>query len=160
MVPLLLLIGVTAVLRLLGAKGWGPGTSWRHSALYAMSAISILTGAAVFTPARDDMAQMMPDGVPHPAAWVVAAGTTQIVAGAALVVPTFRPIAAGVLAAVVCAKIPANVKATKEGLLIRGPLPTPPWMRIPDALLWLAVVVWVGRVRPPRRNGDRPPNLL
>jgi len=117
-----------------------------------MSAVSILTGAAVFTGARDDMAKMVPAGVPHPAAWVVASGTVQIVAGAALTVPAVRPLASGVLAAVVVAKLPANWKATNERLSIRGPLPTRPWMRIPDALLWLTVVVWVGGARTVRRG--------
>jgi len=149
-VPLLLLAALAAVLRLLGSKGKGPGTSWRIAFLYALSATSVITGAAVFTRARQDMARMVPASVPHPEAWVTAVGVTQIVAGAGLAVPATRPVAVAALAAVVCIKLPANWKAAREGLTIRGRLPTPPWMRIPNSILWLGLILWVAGARTPR----------
>lgn len=147
MLPLILLAVVATALRLLAARGVGTANSWRFAVLYALSVISVITGAAVFTGARDDMARMVPASVSHPRAWVVAAGAVQIAAGVGLAVPAIRPIAAGALGAEVCLKLPANWRATREGLAIRGPLPTPPWMRIPNSILWLVIVFWVAGAR-------------
>jgi uncharacterized membrane protein len=108
---------------------------------------SVITGAAFFTSMRHDIVRMVPVGVPHPRLVVALTGATQIVAGAALAVPVATTTAAGVLAMVMVAKVPANLKASREGLIIRGPLPTPPALRIPLLCLWLALLCWIARPR-------------
>lgn len=147
MLPLLMVAGLAAALRLLGGKGRGPGVTWRAAVLHAVSVTTVATSLAVLTPMRVDMVRMVPDSVPHPERWVIAMGGAQLLSGAGMAVPGLRPIAAGLLAAVVCAKLPANFKAAREGLTIRGPLQTPPWMRIPDAIAWLALIAWSSGVR-------------
>src|SRR5262245_34272061 len=141
MLPLLVWAALTCLLRAAGVR------SWRVAGLHAMSITSVVIGAAVFTPMRGDMVRMVPAGVPHPETCVIAAGVGQMTFGALLAVPATRPAAAGFLVALTIAKLPANWKAVHEGLSIRGPLPTPPWMRLPDAVAWITILVWIGGAR-------------
>lgn len=156
MLPLMLVALVTVTLHAIGTRGRSPGRTWRTAALHAVSVVSIVSGAAVFTRMGDDMARMLPDTIAQPKAWVIAAGTLQIAAGIALWAPATRAVALGVLGGLVIAKIPANLTAMREGLWVRGPLPTPPWMRIPDTVIWLALLGWImgSRGHAPSGAGD------
>ena len=45
-----------------------------------------------------------------------------------------------------------------HGLMVRGPLPTPPILRVPLVILWIAVLVWVAR--PPQDSTGASPDVF
>lgn len=144
MIPLLGVALGTLLLRAIGAKG-GPWTSWRAAVVLPMGLMYVLTGMAHFTPMGDDLARFIPQGVPHPRLLVGIAGAIQIVAGLALLTRHWRSVGAGCLVTLLLIKLPLNWLGATHGLMVRGPLPTPPILRVPLVILWIAVLVWIGR---------------
>ncbi len=144
MIPLLGVALGTALLRALGAAG-GPWRSWRAALVPPLGMMVVLTGLAHFTAIGEDLARFVPRGVPHPRLLVGLAGAIQVGAGAALLRPRRRPIAAGCLIALLLVKLPLNWLGASQGLAVRGPWPTPPVLRVPLVLLWIALLAWIGR---------------
>ena len=144
MIPLLGVVLGTLLLRAIGAMG-GPWTSWRSAAVLAIGLMYVLTGLAHFTPMGDDLARFIPSGVPHPRLLVDVAGAIQIVAALALLSRRWRAAGAGSLVTLLLIKLPLNWLGATHGLMVRGPLPTPPILRVPLVMLWIAVLVWIGR---------------
>jgi uncharacterized membrane protein len=144
MIPLLGVVLGTLLLRALGAMG-GPWRSWRAAVVVPMGLMYILTGMAHFTSMGDDLARFIPRGVPLPRLLVDVAGAIQIVAGVALLMRRWRTLGAGGLVVLLLIKLPLNWLGTTQGLMVRGPLPTPPILRVPLVILWIAALVWIGR---------------
>ncbi len=149
MIPLVGVVAGTLLLRVLGALG-APWRSWRNALVPALALMYVLTGAAHFTPLGDDLARFLPPGIPNPRFLVGLAGAIQIAAGLALLAPRWRRLAAGCLIALLLIKLPLNWLGASHGLMVRGPWPTPPALRVPLVILWIVVLGWVGWGRQPR----------
>ena len=54
-------------------------------------------------------------------------------------------VGAACLVGLLAIKLPLNWLGASHGLMVRGPLPTPPILRVPLVILWTAVLVWIGR---------------
>ena len=147
MLPLLLVIVATVLLRGLGNAGFGPWESWRLALLHALAVMFALTGIAHFGRLQRHLASLLPPGTPTPRLLVALAGVVQLGAGISLLVPAWRVPAAWTLIALELAKLPANVNAARRGLRIPSPLPTPPALRVPMIFVWIALVGWaaIGR---------------
>jgi len=143
-IPLLGVVLGTLLLRGFGAMG-GPWKSWSAALVLPMGLMYVLTGMAHFTPMGDDLAGFIPQRVPHPRLLVSIAGAIQIVAGLALLTRRGRVAAAACLVTLLLIKLPLNWLGATHGLMVRGPLPTPPILRVPLVMLWIAVLVWVAR---------------
>jgi uncharacterized membrane protein len=144
MIPLLGVVLGTLLLRALGALG-GPWTSWRAALVLPIGLMYVLTGMAHFTTMGDDLARFIPQGVPQPRLLVGIAGAIQILAGLAVLTRRWRAAGAGSLIALLLIKLPLNWLGATHGLMVRGPLPTPPILRVPLVILWITVLVWIGR---------------
>jgi len=153
-IPLLGVVLGTLILRALGARG-GPWTSWRAALVLPLGLMFVLTGLAHFTPTGDDLARFVPRSVPHPRLLVGFAGAIQILAGLGLLTRRWRAVAAGCLGLLLTIKLPLNWLGASQGLMVRGPLPTSPFLRVPLVILWIAALVWVGRA-PQRSAGTSP----
>jgi len=143
-IPLLGVVLGTLLLRGIGAMG-GPWKSWRGALVPPIGLMYVLTGMAHFTPMGDDLARFIPQGVPHPRILVDVAGAIQVTAGLALLTRRWRVVGVGCLVALLSIKLPLNWIGAAHGLTVRGPLPTPPILRVPLVILWIAVLVWVAR---------------
>ena len=152
MLPLLVVIMATLLLRGAGHAGIGPWNSWRLALLHALGAMFVLTGLAHFGPLQKDLANLLPAGTPMPRVLVALAGAAQIAGGMALFVHTWRVPAAWMLIALELAKLPANVSAAQHGLSIRGVLPTPPALRVPIVFVWIILIAWAAIARDAPRN--------
>jgi len=117
----------------------------------------VLTGLAHFTAMGDDLARFIPQGIPHSRLLVYLAGAIQVVAGLALLTRRWRALASGCLILLLSIKLPLNWLGASHGLMVRGPLPTPPMLRAPLVILWIAVLVWIGRA-PQGSAGASPDN--
>ena len=159
MIPLLGVVLGTAFLRALGAAG-GRWTSWRAALVPPLAMMYVLTGLASFTAIGEDLARFIPRGVPHPLLLVRLSGAIQIGAGPMLLSRRWRPLGEACLIALLVAKLPLNWLGASQRLMVRGPLPTPPALRVPFALLWVAVLLWVGRdrQRPAGSTADSTPS--
>lgn len=146
MIPILGVAVGAAILRAIGAAG-GRWTSWRTAVVPPLAVMYVVTGLASFTPMGEDLARFIPRGVPHPLLFVWLSGVIQIGAGSTLLSRRWRPLGVAFLIGLLLVKLPLNWLGASQGLMVRGPLPTPPALRVPFALLWLALLVWVGRER-------------
>jgi uncharacterized membrane protein len=142
-IPLLGVVLGTLLLRGFGAMG-GSWKSWRASLVLPMGLMYVLTGMAHFTRMGDDLARFIPQGVPHPRLLVGIAGAIQIIAGLALLTRHWRGVGAGCLVTLLLIKLPLNWLGATHGIMVRGPLPTPPILRVPLVILWITVLVWIG----------------
>src|SRR5437879_1604395 len=99
MLPLLLVLAAASLFRLLGTAGIGPWGSWRRAVVPAVSLMFVVTGAAHFTPMKEDLARLVPPNLPAPRLLVALSGAIQIGGGLALLAPRARTAAACVLIA-------------------------------------------------------------
>jgi uncharacterized membrane protein len=145
--PLLLVLAGVLAFRLLGAFGIGPWTTWRMAMVPALATMFAVTGAAHFTPLREELARLLPKSWPWRRFLVAAAGAIQVAAGAALLVTSWRATAAGVLIALLLLKLPANWNASRRGGVVHGPFPTPAVLRLPLVAAWIGALAWIAGVR-------------
>jgi uncharacterized membrane protein len=151
MIPLLGVVLGTLLLRVVGARG-GPWRSWRTALVPPLGLMYVLTGLAHFTPIGEDLARFIPQAVPHPRALVLLSGALQIGGGIALFSRRWRSIGAVCLIVLLLIKLPLNWLGASHGLMVRGPFPTPPLVRVPLVLLWIAALAWIGADR--QRSAD------
>lgn len=126
MVPLIALVGGSAVLRLLGLVGVEVLDGWQPALRGGLALMFAFTGVPHFVPSwRRDMIAMVPRALPAPALLVTVTGVLELVGAVGLLVPTAAPFAATGLAVLMVAMFPANVHAARRGLSLGGRPVTP-----------------------------------
>jgi uncharacterized membrane protein len=152
MIPLVLVLA-TLVFRALGALGIQRFASWPVSAAHGMAVMLLFTASAHFVPAdvtvmpnHADLVRMVPPFLPYADALVYATGVLELLGAIGLVLTATRWPAAVGLAALFVLLLPANIHAaTADVPFANGEAATPLWQRIPEQILYLAVVLWVVR---------------
>ncbi|GAB2638142.1 DoxX family protein [Kribbella swartbergensis] len=152
MIPIVLVLA-TLVFRALGALGVRRFARWPVSAAHGMAVMLLFTASAHFVPAsvtvmpnHADLVRMVPPFLPFADALVYGTGVLEFLAAAGLVVTATRRAAALGLAALFVMLLPANIYAATAGLTFANGEPaTPLWQRIPEQILYIAVVLWVAR---------------
>src|SRR5580692_422418 len=144
MVVLCVLFGSWLALRGIGALGVGALASWHTSARFALAVMFVFTGIAHFTKTRHDMARMIPKVFAQPMLVIYVTGVCELLGAAGLIEPRTRTLASAALILLMAAMFPANIKAAREGLTIRGSLATPLWLRTPMQALFIGLLWWAG----------------
>lgn len=162
MTVLVLLVSLFAF-RGLGALGVRRFGSWRSAAAHALALMLVMTASAHFVPGdvtvmpnHDDLAAMVPPGVPFPSAVIHLTGVLELLGAAGLVITSTRRWAGPCLAVLFVALLPGNVYAALEDIEFAGEPATPLWQRLPEQALYIAVALWVAvDRRPARTSADR-----
>lgn len=151
MIPAVLVLA-TLVFRALGALGVRRFASWPVSAAHGMAVMLLFTASAHFVPAsvtvmpnHADLARMVPPFLPFADALIYVTGVLEFLGAAGLVLAATRWAAALGLAALFVMLLPANIYAATADIAFNGDPATPLWQRIPEQVLYIAVVLWVAR---------------
>lgn len=142
MVVLLLLLISLVVFRAAGAFGATPFSTWQDSARYALALMFLFTSSAHFTPMKHDLARMVPKWFPRPLLIVYITGVLEIIGAAGLLLPAFHSAAGLALVVLMLAMFPANVRAARQGIPLRGKAPTELWLRAPMQILFIVLTWW------------------
>lgn len=134
----LILVGVLAIgfgLRFLGVRALAP--AWAPARL-AIAGMFLFTGFAHFWPEmRSDFEKMVPPALGSPRFWVTLTGLCEILGAVGLWVRKTRVMAGAALVVLLVAMFPANVRAAREGITLRGEAAPPLWVRLPEQLLFI-----------------------
>ncbi|PRY56910.1 DoxX family protein [Glycomyces artemisiae] len=142
MAPVITLTAVTLLARLAGLLGADALTDWQLCLRIGLAAMFTLTGAVHFHPKfRTDMARMIPERLPAPAALVALTGVLELAGAAGLLIPATATAAALCLAALLVAMYPANYSAAKRGIPLAGSPATPIGIRTAEQALFIALCV-------------------
>jgi uncharacterized membrane protein len=132
MAPFIVLIGLFALLSLLGHFHLPVAFGWWTSLRLALAGMFLLTASAHWGKRRADLIQMVPPSFPRPDLLVTITGVLEILGAIGLMLPTVAPYAALGLSLMLLAVFPANVRAARNRLTIAGqPVPA----LLPRALL-------------------------
>jgi uncharacterized membrane protein len=142
-----LLLGVTAVARLLGLVAVPSLDSWHDAVRVGLAATFLLTASGRIIPrVRQDLERMVPPGLPRPDVLVAGTGILEVAGAIGLLVPATAPAAAICLGLLTLAMTPANISAARRGVLFGGKPATPVGRRLAEQALYLAAlaaVVWL-----------------
>ncbi|EID53499.1 DoxX family membrane protein [Saccharomonospora xinjiangensis] len=142
MVPLFALLGGFAAFRLIGVAGVDVLDSWQPALRAALALMLLFTAIPHFLPGwRDDMAAMIPPGLPYPRILVAVTGVLELACAAALLIPPLARWAALGLAALMLAMFPANVSAARRKLTLGGKPVTPLPLRTAIQVIFVAAAV-------------------
>ena len=144
MAVLIVLFGSLLLYRGLGALGVALFGTWLNSARFALATMFAFTAVSHFAPMRKDLIAMVPPALPRPDLIVLATGFLEIAGAIGLVIPATRAWAAWGLMALLIAMFPANVRAARQELAIRGRPASPLWVRAPMQILF---VLWAWCVK-------------
>lgn len=144
MAVLVILLGSWLIFRGLGALGVSALANWHDSARYALALMFIFTATAHFNKMKHDLARMVPQALPQPMLIIYATGVLELLGALGLLLPRFRSVAGICLIVLLMAMFPANMKAAREKLLLRGKPATQLWLRLPMQLLFLGLLWWSG----------------
>jgi uncharacterized membrane protein len=151
MIPAVLVLA-TLVFRALGALGVRRFASWPVSAAHGMAVMLLFTASAHFVPAsvtvmpnHADLARMVPPFLPFADAIIYVTGVLELLGAVGLVITASRWAAALGLTALFVMLLPANIHAATADVPFNGAPATPLWQRIPEQILYIAVVLWVAR---------------
>ena len=145
MAALIVLFASLLVYRAVGALGREWLDSWLVAARCALSTMLLFTASAHFTRMRDDLVRMMPPLFPWPRALVYFTGLCEIAGAIGLLFPLTRRAAGIALILFFLAVFPANVRAARSLITLRGKPATALWLRAPMQLLFICLAWWVSR---------------
>ena len=145
MAALIVLFASLLVYRAVGALGREWLDSWLVAARCALSTMLLFTASAHFTRMRDDLVRMMPPSFPWPRALVYFTGLCEIAGAIGLLFLLTRRAAGIALILFFLAVFPANVRAARSGITLRGKPATALWLRAPMQLLFICLAWWVSR---------------
>ena len=120
MEPVIALIGVTALLLLLGARGVRRLRPWPVALRGGLAAMFTLTGVAHFVGMRDELVAMVPPSIPAPELMVKITGLLELAGAAGLLIGWAVPYAAAGLTLQLLAMFPANIYAAQHGIVTAG----------------------------------------
>jgi uncharacterized membrane protein len=120
MVPFIVLIVSTLVLRIFGAVGVSLFQSWTWCLRGGLALMFVLTASAHWGRRRGDLIAMVPRVFPRPDLMVSATGVFELLGAVGLLVPAVAPLAAACLIALMIALFPANIRAAREHLTMGG----------------------------------------
>jgi uncharacterized membrane protein len=126
----------------IGALGVTAFGTWRDAARYALALMFVFTGTAHFNRMKHDLARMVPAIFPRPLALVFLTGICEFLGAAGLLLPRFRSLAGICLIALLLVFFPANVRAARDRLLLRGKAATPLWLRAPMQIFFIGLIWW------------------
>jgi uncharacterized membrane protein len=104
-----------------------------------------LAASALFNRLRHDLAAMVPKALGNSMAWVYFTGVCEIAGAIGILLPRFRAVAGPCLIALLIAVFPANLKAARQGLKLRGKPATALWLRLPMQIVFIALLWWSTR---------------
>jgi uncharacterized membrane protein len=150
-VVILIVLGVSIlVARAAGAGGVAVLNSWAAAVRVGLAVMLLFTASAHFTDMRHDLARMVPDVIPFPAAVIYFTGACEILGAIGLLVPRVRVAAGLALIVFFVAILPANIHAARAGVTLRGKPATAPALRIPMQLLFIGLTWWAAVSKPSR----------
>jgi uncharacterized membrane protein len=142
--PLIVLVIATLLLRIIGATGVGPLNSWTWCLRGGLALMFLFTASAHWGKRRGDLIAMVPRVFPRPELMVSATGVFELLGAAGLLIPAVAPLAAACLAMLLIALFPANIRAARERLTIGGRPATALPLRTLLQLVFLAAVLVAG----------------
>ncbi len=142
MAVLIVLFASWVAFRAVGWLGVPALATWSSSAHYALALMFVFTGLAHFTKMRDDLARMVPSAFPRPLLVIYTTGLLEILGAAGLLLPKFRAVATFCLIVLLIVMFPANAKAARDRLVLRGKPATALWLRAPMQLLFIRLLWW------------------
>jgi uncharacterized membrane protein len=140
MAVVIVLFASWLVFRGAGILGVSVVAGWRDSLRFALTAMFLFTVGAHFTSIKHDMARMVPAKFPRPMLIIYATGVLEFLGAVGLTLPRLHRVAAFCLIALLIAMFPANVKAAREGLSVRGQKMPGLWVRTPIQILFIALL--------------------
>jgi uncharacterized membrane protein len=140
MLPFIVLVISTLLLKIIGAAGVGLLARWTWCLRGGLALMFLLTASAHWGKQRSDLIAMVPRVFHRPDLVVSATGVCEILGAGGLLIPAFAPVAAACLAMLLISLFPANIRATREHLTIGGRPATALPLR---ALLQLVFIVAV-----------------
>jgi uncharacterized membrane protein len=120
MVPLCVLLGSFVLFRVIGFAGIAAFASWPPALRAALFVMFLVTAAAHFGRGRADLIRMVPLAFPRPDLLVSITGILEVLGALSLLFATTRRAASICLALMLVALFPANIRAARERLTIRG----------------------------------------
>src|SRR5215470_5932833 len=144
MLPFIVLVIVTLLLRAIGAAGVALLTNWTWCVRGGLAVMFFLTASAHWGKRRADLVAMVPRAFPHPDLMVSATGVLEILGAVGLLIPAIAPVAAACLAMLLMALFPANIRAARKRLTIGGRQATPLPLRTMLQLVFLAALLVAG----------------
>ncbi|WDZ88757.1 DoxX family membrane protein [Nocardiopsis sp. HUAS JQ3] len=151
MEPLIALVGVTALLLVLGAAGVRPLRSWPLALRGGIAAMFTLTGVSHFVGMREDMIAMVPPALPAPALLVTVTGVLELAGAAGVLWARTSPWAAAGLSALLVVVFPANVYAITAGTVAGTTESLPVRTAVQAVFLAATLAVLVHHLRARRR---------
>lgn len=141
MIPFFLLVVALLIFRGLGVLGVGLFANWPVAAQWALALMFLFTAASHFTRMRADLVRMVPGIFPRPELIVLATGVLEILGALGLLLPLTARLAALCLILLLLAMFPANVRAARERLPLRGRAATPLGLRTALQIVFIALLV-------------------
>src|SRR5579864_2688467 len=144
MLPFLVLIASTLVLRALGAVGVSAVQSWTICLRGALALMFLLTSSAHWGKRRADLIRMVPAVFPRPDLIVTMTGLLEILGAIGLLFPATASAAAAGLAVMLIALFPANARAARRRLTIGGKPATALLLRTVLQIVFIAALIAAG----------------
>src|SRR5215475_4126614 len=111
MIPFIVLVLATLLLRGIGAAGVSLLHNWAWCLRGGLALMFLFTASAHWGKQRTDLIAMVPRAFRRPDLMVSATGVLEILGALGLLIPATAPIAAACLAMLLVALFPANVRA-------------------------------------------------
>jgi len=144
MLPFIVLVSATLLLRGIGAAGVALLTDWTWCLRGGLALMFLFTASAHWGRQRADFIAMVPPAFPRPDLMVSATGVLEILGAVGLLIPAIAPVAAACLAMLLIALFPANVRAARDGLTIGGKPATALPLRTLLQLVFIAAALVAG----------------
>ena len=143
MVVLVVLLVSLVLFGGLGALGVGALSTWHEVVAWALATMFLFTASSHFVArTREDLIAMVPGVFPKPALLVSLTGVLEALGAVGLLIPATRGLAGLCLVLLLVALLPANVRAARRGVSMRGRAPTPLLVRIPMQILLVGLTLW------------------
>lgn len=137
MVPFVVLVASSILLRIAGVLGVRSLKSWVVCVRWGLAILFAFAGSTHFSRMRHEYAAMIPPPIPPILGIVYLTGLAEMAGALGLLIPRFRRLAAICLVVLLIALFPANVHAALAGIPFGGRPPTP---LLPRALLQLVFI--------------------
>jgi uncharacterized membrane protein len=136
-----ILIVVWIIFRAIGTVGFSLFASWKSAFPYAFAVMLIFTAIGHFK-RRQDLQAMVPRWILDPDVVVLITGVLELAGAAGLLFRFTRPLAVAGLVVLLIAVFPANIKAAREHLRIRGWPATPLAVSALIQVAFILLLIW------------------